>query len=175
MVITKEMLMKNVDGYSNGYVTFVLIGENITPESVVNMLNKLYEQDEDMRVGDGHFDQNGHYNMLSFTAMGEGNIDDVYRMTEELHCIGYADVAWCDDIVLFCARDGKPYSNGFTVNWAEGMPDDREEDDEDGTKYWDCFVTITDKTSGFEFESGQGCVDDDAMEAIQQFIDEHYV
>ena len=110
--------------------------------------------------------------MVSFT-IGKGNPNDIFQMTKILGCIGYAEEPWCyDGVSIICAKDGKNYIHGFKADWDKKMP--CLSDVVDNEKFYDCFINITDKTSGLSFQSGQGCVDSDTRQFIQNFIDKHH-
>lgn len=169
-MLSVENFMKDTGGFNNWYGQFTLIGKDVTPKAVVNMLNKLYENDPylDGPMNGKYAGKSDGWSMVSFT-IGKETADKIYAMTEKLHCIGYAENPWADYFSIEIAKDGTRYDK-YTAGWRDDSPRYRDEDMDDD--YYDCFITVKDLESGFEIPTGQGAVDEETMSIISEFVKE---
>lgn len=127
---------------------------------VIDALNDLGIDPES--VGDGYQNEDGSVSFKIF----KGSPQLIYRITEKLHCIGFADTDW-DDTYTVVAKNGQEY-NCYNAEWTNGCPYLREEGD-----CWDAFVTLSDQHTGATFNTGAGAVSKDVYEYYKNMVDTH--
>ncbi len=151
MTELKDFLME-FGGHANRYTSYMLIGKDINAQKVLDVLMEL---DPEMCVGSGYetaSKKEGHTVVGFEICKSTVELNDI---TKKLNCIGYADEDW--DCNWFEASENGSSMDNFIAKWDEGMPYVREDDGDD---CFDAFFTVTDGTTGDEFHSGAGCVDE---------------
>ena len=155
-MITKESFLQEFNGHSNSYSRYLVIGTTI--DAVIDFLNNY---DPEMCVGSG-YEKNGN---VSFEIFGELP-DLIYEITEKLQTIGYADTDW-DVTYTVCAQNGENFDD-FSAEYDPTGFCFRDDDD-----LWDAFIIITDNSTGAEFLTGAGAVDEEVMEYYQNIVETH--
>lgn len=172
-------------GHGNWYVHFELIGKELTVDKVIDLLNKIYDNDELWTISEGKVKEANGFTVVSFDKH-KGNIDDIDRMTSMLECdritsmlecSGYAEIPWEDDYFIVHSENGVRKNNeGFVAEWAENMPYAREDYNNDvpeSDREYDAFIRITDKNSGVSFQSGRGAIGSGPLKLLTDFVDKH--
>ncbi len=156
-MITKEDFLREFPGASSSYSNYFVIGKTV--DEIVDCLNKL-NINNDVFITD----QDGSPQGIGFVIFDE-EPDLIYKITAELHCIGFADIDW-DMRYFAAAKDGLRYDD-FYAEWAEGFPCERGDDG------YDAFAIITDKATGAIFYTGAGAVDLEDVDYYKQIVENH--
>ena len=170
-MITKESFLRDTHGHNCRYSTYMLIGQKITIEGVIDMLNHIDVNQLSYREPLGQAVANGKkvhgkdgYRAVTFTINKEMPTL-IYTFTSALECIGYADTDW-DQSYFIAAQDGSDFDD-FTASWQDEFPYYREDD------CWDAYVEVVDNTTGMLFYTGSGACEEDVRDYYEDLVNPH--
>ena len=186
-MITEKDFFNDFDGHNDAYSTYMLI--DVKPEDIINVLNEI---DPDMCVGSGVISETAR--SVSFEICNKSP-EFIQKITEKLHCTGFADTGSWNDAPHFVAyKNGEEYNN-FTAEWTDDGPSkncydtfDEEYDEEyetdetyeefckripDEDAFWDIDILITDNETGETYHCGEGLLEYDDCLYFRDLVEKH--